>query len=164
MTETETNTEPLENLPLELFTDPAFYYGVATGAVLLFLVFLFILFLRRQPDTISAFDSDNGHVTVSRRALQELIQGCCERVSDVGRAKATVSTRGGVINTHVRLRLNSNGKLSSISGYLQEQIGEVVKQNLGIEAIGNIDIVVVGLLPEHAAESGGKENEGQSKL
>ncbi len=154
------NSEPNENLILHALTDPVFYYGAATGVILVVLVLAVIWFLRRQPDTISAFNSENGHVTVSRHALQELIQGCCERVSDVGRAKATVSTRGGVIKTYVRLRLNADGKLSSISGYLQEQIAEVVKQNLGIESIGNIDIVVVGILPEHGENDGG----GQSTL
>ncbi len=160
-----TENDPIQPDPLALFTDPVFYYGIGVGAALFLLVFLAVWAFRRQPDTISAFDSENGHVTVSRRALQELIQGCCERVNDVGRAKAKVSTRGGIINTHVRLRLNSNGKLSSISGYLQEQISEVVKQNLAIESMGNIDIVVVGILPEHAeGGTGGKDNEGQSKL
>ncbi len=149
---------------MEIITNPVFYYGMGASAILVLMVLLIIWWTRRQPDTISAFDSENGHVTVSRKALQELIQGCCERVSDVGRAKARVGTRGGVINTHVRLRLNANGKLSSISGYLQEHISEVVRQNLGIESIGNIDIVVVGILPEHASEQPSKEAEGHSKL
>lgn len=140
--------------------DPVFYSGIAVGLAVAALAVLAWWLARRPPETISAFDNQNGRVTVSRKALQELIQGCCERVNEVGRARATVSTRGGVISTHVRLRLNANGKLDSISGYLQEQISEAVKQNLGIESIGNIDIVVIGILPE----SPGKENEGQSKL
>jgi hypothetical protein len=153
---------PYPNDPNQLgfLTDPVFYYGLVTGIAVAALLLFFWWLSRRQPDVIAAFDNQNGKVTVSRKALQELIQGCCERVSDVGRARATVTTRGGVINTHVRLRLNANGKLDSISGYLQEQISGAFKQNLGIESIGNIDIVVIGILPEPV----GKENEGQSKL
>ncbi len=157
-----TETDPTQSLTI--FTEAPFYYGLGAGVILVLLLLLAVWSARRQPDTIPAFDSDNGHVTVSRKALQDLIQGCCERVNDVGRAKAKVSTRGGIINTHVRLRLNSDGKLSSISGYLQEQISQVVKQNLGIESIGTIDIVVVGILPERAGESGDKDSERQSKL
>ena len=153
-------TDANDTLFFGFLADPAFYSGIATGVAVAALAVLAWWLARRPPETISAFDNQNGRVTVSRKALQELIQGCCERVNEVGRARATVSTRGGVISTHVRLRLNANGKLDSISGYLQEQISEAVKQNLGIESIGHIDIVVIGILPE----TPGKENEGQSKL
>ena len=48
--------------------------------------------------------------------------------------------------------LRSNAKLVGISGYLQQQVTNVVRTNLGVENIGPIDILVTGVLPPAAQE------------
>ena len=48
----------------------------------------------------------------------------------------------------VRLRVLRSANLKAISGYLREQISEALTENLGVEAIGDIEITVVGIIEE----------------
>jgi uncharacterized alkaline shock family protein YloU len=120
---------------------------IALAAVLLGVALLWLA-LRRQPSGIRAFANEAGSVTISRRAVQELIQQCCEELGAVGRAKAFVRISGELLHTRVELRLQRDAELKSISGYLQEQIGQALRQTLSLEQIGDIDVTVVGFLSE----------------
>lgn len=132
--------------------NPDFLIGVLTGLLAAILVGLIFSLLRRQPEMFEAFSNDAGKVLVSRHALQEQVQRCCEELDDVGKCRVTVIQRNNVLSTRVHLRLRSNAKLVGISGYLQEQIERVVRNNLGVENIGPIDIIVTGILPAASQE------------
>lgn len=119
---------------------------LALGGLLL--VFVVLLVLAREPDSIAAFENEAGSVTVSRHALHELIQQCCEEMKEVGRARVRVEVKGGVLHTTVRLKIRPGAKLENTTGYLQEQISEILKVNLGLGKVGPIDIRVTGVLPE----------------
>jgi hypothetical protein len=127
--------------------EPQFLVGVAYGFVLCALLVAIIALLRRPARTFEAFNNDQGKVLVSRKALQEQIQRRCEELTEVGKARATVISKGDVLSIRIRLRVRSNAKLIGISSYLQEQIDAVLRRNLGLENIGPIDIVVTGILP-----------------
>lgn len=131
---------------------PEFLLGALAGFLLATLLVIVVGFLRRQPEMFEAFSNESGKVLVSRQALQEQIQRCCEELSDVGRSRVTVIQRDHVLSIRIRLRLRSNAKLVGISGYLQQQIDSVVRKNLGVENIGPIDLVVTGILPPVAQE------------
>lgn len=126
---------------------PEFLVGALTGFILALLLLLLIKGLRRSPEMFEAFTNDAGKVLISRHALQEQIQRCCEELDDIGKARARVISNRDVLSVRVHLRVKSNAKLVGISGYLQEQIDTVVRKNLGVENIGPIDIVVTGILP-----------------
>lgn len=131
---------------------PDFQIGALVGFLLATLLVILFTSLRRQPQMFEAFSNESGKVLVSRQALQEQIQRCCEELSDVGRSRVTVLQKNKVLSIRVRLRLRSNAKLVGISGYLQEQIDSVVRKNLGVADIGPIDIVVTGILPPISQE------------
>jgi hypothetical protein len=126
---------------------PGFLIGVLTGFLLATLIAILFSYLKRPPETFEAFTNEAGQVLVSRQALKEQIQRCCEELGDVGKARAAVIHRNQTISIRLHLRVRSNAKLAGISAYLQEQVGTVLRSNLGIENIGPIDIVVTGILP-----------------
>src|SRR5690606_8699226 len=117
-------------LPYRMDLKPIIYYlqqpglldGVLIGLVLSLLIAFLIALLRRQPETFEAFANDSGKVRISRHALQEQIQRCCEELDDVGRCRVAVIQRAKVLSVRIQLRLRSNAKLVGISGYLQQQV------------------------------------------
>ena len=132
---------------LTFLQQPGFLYGVLFGVALSLLTALLIALLRRPPQRFEAFTTEQGKVLISRHALQEQIQRRCEELAEVGKARATIVTKSGLLAIRIQLRIRSNAKLTGISGFLQEQIEIALRRNLGIENIGPIDIVVIGILP-----------------
>lgn len=130
---------------VEYFSQSAFLAGAAAGASLVLLL-LFLLKLRCRPANLEASSGELGRVLVSSHALRDLIQRHCEEMPEVGRARAVIQLKGGQINIQIRLRIRSDARLVGVSGYLQERIGAVIRQNLGMENIGPIDVMVAGIL------------------
>ena len=122
--------------------------GLAAAVVV---VVLFIV-ARRQPRVFVAFGEGGDSVFITRKAVRELVQRCCEELGGVGAAHAQVRIRGGELYTRVELRLRRNANLKGISGYLREQISQALTENLGVEKIGEIEIVVIGILADAPEE------------
>lgn len=137
----------IQNAIVTFLQQPEFLMGLALGFALCAVVVGIFALMRRPPETFEAFSNDQGKVMVSRQALQEQIQRRCEELSEVGKARAHIISKGELLSIRIRLRVRSNAKLIGISGYLQEQIDAVLRRNLGVENIGPIDIIVTGILP-----------------
>ena len=127
-------------------------YFVLGGAAAAFVLMFLWAWLRRPPRVMQAFNSEGGQVLVTRRAVKDLVQRCCEELGGVGSADVTVRIRSGELHTRVELRLRRNANLKGISGYLREQIAQALTENLGVEKLGEIDILVVGVIEEPKTE------------
>jgi len=134
----------LENL----ITSPYVIGGAVTAVVMLLLFAL----IRKQPRVVRAFDAEGGQVLVTRRAVRDLVQRCCEELGDVASAHARVEIKGGKLRTQVELRLRRNANLKGITGYLREQVTQALTENLGLEDLGEVDVIVVGVLEKSDAE------------
>jgi hypothetical protein len=135
----------LENL----LSNRYFLPGLGAFVVLVIVIVL----MRRQPKVFVAFGEGGDSVRITRRAVRELVQRCCEELGGVGSARADVRIRAGELHTRVELRLKRDANLKGITGYLREQISQALTENLGIEKIGDIEIVVVGILADEAIEA-----------
>ena len=125
---------------------------VIGGAITAVVMLLLFALIRKQPRVVRAFDADGGQVLVTRRAVRDLVQRCCEELGDVASAHATVEIRGGKLRTRVALRLRRNANLKGITGYLREQVTQALTENLGLEELGEVDVIVVGVLEKSDAE------------
>ncbi len=85
---------------------------------------------------------------VTRRAVKELVIHCCDELSGNGSADVTVGIQRGALRTRVELKLRRNANVKGVTSYLRERIMQALTENLGLENIGDIDIVVVGVLEE----------------
>ena len=106
---------------------------------------LVLLLFLRQPATLVLSKDASGRLEISRHALHRLVETCCEQLKGVASARATITRRGGKFNTSIRLRVRPNAKLDAIQGYLNQEITDIYKQNLGITTVGVIEIKVVGV-------------------
>ena len=136
-------------------TLPAFEFAFdsATQALVLWcgLALLAILILLRQPHTLMLARSEQGRLRISRHALHRLLETCCEQVSGVASARAFVKRRGGKFHTKLRLKVRPDAKLDAIQGYLTQEIANTYRDNLGIKAVGPVEIVVVGVVAASGA-------------
>ena len=112
------------------------------------LALLAIMILLRQPATLVLSTGPQGKLEISRHALHRLIETCCEQLKGVASARATISRRRGKFETVIRLKIRPNAKLDAIQGYLTQEVGDIYRENLGIAAVGRIEIKVVGVTPE----------------
>jgi hypothetical protein len=77
-----------------------------------------------------------------------MVQQCCEQLGDVGRAHAIINIHRNRLKIKVKLRVKKNASLKGISGFLKEQITQVLADSFGIEEISGLDVAVIGVLPE----------------
>lgn len=130
---------------LSAYLDSPFIIGGAVAFIVLLIVLYFVL---RQPRVFRAFGSGDGEVSVTRKAVRELVRTCCEEIGDVGSARAHIHVRRGEVSVRVDLRMRRSANLKGISSYLRQQIAQALTENLGIEKLGDIEMVVVGVLEE----------------
>ena len=110
--------------------------------VLLFLLMVFILLRRRQPKNIIAYKTDNGNVTISRSAVVELVRTSCRQISQISKPRLKIYTRRGLTHVTIRIQLTNSGRLKDVEEILQSHLRESLSQNLGIENLGDINVVV----------------------
>ncbi len=109
------------------------------------LALLLVLIVSRPVPTIPAFTGPAGQVTVSRKAVHDLIEARCRAFRGVGGAKATVTSRSGEVNVRVELKIRESARLENLSSQIQGEIGGMLRENLALDNIGSIDIVVTGV-------------------
>ena len=132
-------TESIEILN-PLLVPPYLYIA---GAILAFALLL-ILLVRRQPNKILAYQTENGRVMVCRSAIVELIRTSCEQLDAVAKPIVKIKVKGKTTHFDVRIQLMSGGRLRDIEQTLQTHLRQNLTENLGIENLGQINIVATG--------------------
>lgn len=109
------------------------------------LVLLLVLIIARPVPTVHAFTGPAGRVTISRRAVHDLIEARCRAFRGVGSAKAIVTPRSGELDIRIELKIRESARLEDLSSQIQGEIGGMLRENLALENIGAVDIVVTGV-------------------
>jgi hypothetical protein len=94
-----------------------------------------------------AFNTPTGRVLVSRTAIKGLIARTCCGVEGVSHPQSRIRTHGGRLRVRVYIQLRGNTRLGDVSTLLQERLDLALRQNLGIEKIGKIDVIVTDIQP-----------------
>lgn len=121
--------------------DPLCLY--TTGLVLVLGLLLLIL-LRRQPKHLIAYKTENGNVTVNRFAIVELVRTSCEQFKEIAKPSVKIRTRGKRAHLTIYIKFAGGSSLREIDSTLQNHLRQNLSENLGIENLGNINIVVTG--------------------
>jgi hypothetical protein len=140
--------EPTMPYWLQDLLDSKYFIGgvITLGAVLLLWLIKAVMF--RPPRVVQAFQTEGGQVMVTRRAVKELVEHCCDELSGTGSADVDIAIRQGELRTRVELKLRSNANVKGVTAYLRERIVQALTENLGLDKLGDVDIVVVGVLEE----------------
>jgi hypothetical protein len=133
---------------LQDFLDSKYFIGGAVTLGVVFVLWLGKLVLFRPPRVVQAFNTEGGEVHVTHRAVKELVEHCCDELSGNGSADVTIAIRRGELRTRVELKLRRNANVKGVTSYLRERIVQALTENLGLENLGEIDIVIVGVLEE----------------
>lgn len=134
-------------IPVELFEFSAAQYVLIWSALAL----LVLLLCLRPPAAVTLINNEQGDLRISRHALHQLIETCCEQLRGVATARATVGRTGGKFTVTLRLTVRPNAKLDAIQGYLAQEVGEIFRENLGVGEIGRVQVKVVGVKRDPAA-------------
>lgn len=118
--------------------------NLGLGLAVLVLFGFFILLLRRQPSQIVAYKSEQGKVLVARSAIRELVQSACEQIEGVSKPKTCIRIKGGRAHFDIRVKLVGTSKLKQIETTLQQHMRRALSENLGIEKLGNINVIATG--------------------
>lgn len=130
---------------LDSFTDVLTNPVVVILLSAVILVLLLVLILSRPVQTVHAFTGPAGRVTVSRKAVHDLIEARCRAFRGVGGAKALVTNRGSEVDVRIELKIRESARLEDLSAQIQGEVGGMLRENLALENIGAIDIVVTGV-------------------
>lgn len=112
-----------------------------------FIVLLWAMF-RRPRDRVVAFAAGNGSVTISRRALQDVIARTCESFPEIIRAKVLVTTSSHKLKTRIQLHLRQSAKIRDFSDRLRQEITTILTDNLGMEDVGTMEFLVASIAPD----------------
>ncbi len=109
-----------------------------------------VLILLRPRATLRLRRNEGGSLSISRHALHRLLEACAEQLNGVASARAEVGRRGAQrFRVCLRLKVRPHAKLDAIQGYLEQEIADIFRQNLGLpDAVCSVDIRVVGVSAE----------------
>lgn len=114
------------------------------AAGLLVLLGCFILLIRRQPKQIVAYKTEGGSVLVARSAIRELVQSACEQLDGVSKPKTRIRIKRGRVHFDVSVKLVGTNQLKQVESTLQLHMRRALTENLGIEKLGNINVIATG--------------------
>ena len=100
-------------------------------AVLLAIAFI-ILKIRKRFAPIKLFNNSAGVVTVTPRALNELVQSVCYSMGTTNRPSVKIFQRRGRLCMQVAIRLEMGQKLSDVSATLQDELTNACREHLGV--------------------------------
>lgn len=123
---------------------PPGWLAIGAGASGLLLLAC-IRILCKRPKNVLAYETDNGRVMVSLHAITELVETSCEQLRDVYKIRVFIDITAGTIHFQVRIKLLSGACLRSIEETLQNHLRKTLRENLGIENLGRIDIIATGI-------------------
>lgn len=86
---------------------------------------------------------------ITRSAISELAQRICDQIETVGKCSTRIKTRGGTLKIEVRIQLMAGSKLGDVTADLQERLNHALSEILGIENLGEINVIVTGFIGTH---------------
>lgn len=127
---------------LQTFADnPYLTLGVVAVGILLILILL-IKILTRKPKVIKAFSDSSGAVYVSIHAITDMVRAVCDHVEGISRPRVKLKEKRGVTHLDLHLRLESGSRIREIRDGIRAHLHRTLKENLGIERLGNITVVI----------------------
>lgn len=102
-------------------------------------------FLRCKARAIHLYDNPSGAVRVTPSALAGIVYNTCEGIGGIHRPSIKIRISGGKLHLMIRIRLSKHHRLMTLSEEIQAKLMRILQEVLGVERIGAIDIVVVGI-------------------
>ena len=147
--------DTLLNLLSELgITNPLIaYLIIAVCAFIILLIVLNWFTSLFKSSRLIAYKTEKGMVQVNYGAISDLVQSICKRDSHISQLKTKIIFRRKNLDIQIRLRIESGSHLKNIEETLQTEIREALRESLGVENIGFIDIIATGIKDSRKVQS-----------
>ncbi|KAF0094200.1 MAG: hypothetical protein E1N59_2091 [Puniceicoccaceae bacterium 5H] len=119
-------------------------YNLYMLAALIVAVILLIILVkwRRSHRPIVPFRAQGGRVEIAPRTLRNLIDHAVMGVPGVEKLRSKFGTKKRKLYVHVYLDLMATAKLPEVEAELKHRIREALRNQFGLENIGEIDVTV----------------------
>jgi len=125
--------------------------GTALGAVLILSVVLrWIGGCGRKKESFIDFQSDDGNVGISTKAIQDFIERVGKEFSAIKHIDSKLIQGKGSVDIALDVKVVSGNKIPELSHVLQQRVRESVRESLGLEEIRNITIKVQEIVGDPA--------------
>lgn len=121
------------------------YLVMGAGAALLLLVLLYILTAskpRRLIEPFITFENESGSVSVSTRAIGEVVARAGDEFAAVMGLESAVRPVGGSIEVTLDVRVRGGTQIPELCRMLQDRVREIIRENLGLTDIRGVRITV----------------------
>lgn len=136
------------------------FFSTILGAILVLAVALRLLGgLRKSRDVFIDYQSEDGSVGISTRAVQDFV----ERIGHEFAAVKHIETkllprRGGGIDLLAMVSVRAGNKIPELSKLMQQSIREGIRESLGLEDVGTITVRVKEIVDESRSSKESKQD------
>ncbi|MEE9367451.1 MAG: alkaline shock response membrane anchor protein AmaP [Pontiella sp.] len=132
------------------------WVGAALGAVMILSVFLqWFGRIGRKKDVFINFDSDDGSVGISTKAIQDFIERVGKEFAAIKSIDSELIQDKKALDIAISVKVISGNKIPELSQVLQQRIRESVRESLGLDEIRNITIKVQEIIGEPSKHAEG---------
>lgn len=125
--------------------------GVVVGLVMLLsVIFRWTAGIGRKKDAFINFQSDDGSVGISTRAICDFIERIGKEFAAVKSIESRLIKAKGGVDVALSVKVLSGNKIPELSHVLQQRVRESVRESLGLEEVRNITIKVQEIVGEPA--------------
>ncbi len=100
--------------------------------------------IRNYNKPLKLFSNISGNVGVTKKALDDLVQSVCYKNGALNRPKVEFKIKRGRLSLTVSLKVESGQKLTETTNTIQNALIKVLREHLGVEKLGNINVKIVG--------------------
>jgi uncharacterized alkaline shock family protein YloU len=150
-----------KDLVLDQIRNSPFFSTVA-GLVLILSVLLRVVAgsKGRKKDSFIDFQSEDGSVGISTKAIQDFIERVGKEFAAVKSIESRLVQEKGMLDVAMDVKVLSGNKIPELSQVLQQRVRESVRESLGLEEIRNITIKVKEIVGEPAKSAEGEPDGG----
>ena len=146
------------------FIDIDYYYheyslGAIIGFLIIFSVIIrVIIFINSRNERFVDFDSSDGSVGISDKAMKDFVDRVAYEFSSVKHAQTKVISTKGSLGFILKIKILEGNNILELSQQMQSRIRQSVMSSLGIENVENVSIKVSEIIKKDVSSEDSNDN------
>ena len=146
------------------FIDIDYYYheyslGAIIGFLIIFSVIIrVIIFINSRNERFVDFDSSDGSVGISDKAMKDFVDRVAYEFSSVKHAQTKVISTKGSLGFILKIKILEGNNILELSQQMQSRIRQSIMSSLGIENVENVSIKVSEIIKKDASSEDSNDN------
>ena len=146
------------------FIDIDYYYheyslGAIIGFLIIFSVIIrVIIFVNSRNERFVDFDSSDGSVGISDKAMKDFVDRVAYEFSSVKHAHTKFISTKGSLGFILKIKILEGNNILELSQQMQSRIRQSVMSSLGIENVENVSIKVSEIIKKDVSSEDSNDN------